>query len=148
MPLTNFGSILGFAEEFETQDREFYAAVIKNSACSEQWDLFDQFVRDTQKNILNIQRTRRENVTEMILEQISDFTRDPFIETWEGADTMSANQTIETAIRLGKRAVSYYEQAAVKLKGLSEVSRAMKMLGKKHSAHLKKLEAIGDADEY
>ena len=33
MPLTNFGSILNFAEELETQDQAFYELAVKNPAC-------------------------------------------------------------------------------------------------------------------
>ena len=142
MPLINFGSILGFAEQLETQDRDFYTAAAANGACADFHDLFDQFARDAVKNIKNIQRTRRENVTEMILEQIRDFTRDAFIESSEGAGTMAAAQVLETARRLEERSERYYSEAARKLKALSEVARALKMVGKKHRAHLAKLQEM------
>ncbi|MDM8540858.1 hypothetical protein QUF90_07200 [Desulfococcaceae bacterium HSG9] len=139
MPLINFGSILTFAEEIETQNRDFYVTITQNSGCVECHDLFAQFVRDAQKNIKNVQRVRRENVTEMILEQIRDFTRDPFCESYEGADTMNAQQAMETALKLEDRAVRYYGEAAKKLKAMSEVSRALKMLAKKHIKYYNKL---------
>ena len=139
MPLINFGSILNFAEQIETQDRDFYAAAAGNDACAELRDLFEQFAKDAGKNIKNIQRTRRENVTEMILEQIRGFTREGFLESSEGADRMDAAQALETARRLEERALRYYTEAAEKLKSLSEVARALKLVGKKHRAHLEKL---------
>ena len=142
MPLINFGSILNFAEELETRDKDFYTAVSRNPNCVEHRDLFEQFTRDAKKNIQTVQRTRRENVSEMILEQIRDFTRAPFCETWEGAGTMSAKQSLETGRRLEESAESYYREAAEKLKVMSEVSRALKILGKKRTAHLKKLVEI------
>ena len=142
MPLINFGSILNFAEELETRDKDFYAAAGRNPNCAEHRDLFEQFARDAKKNIQTVQRTRRENVSEMILEQITGFNRAPFCETWEGADTMSAQQALETGRRLEESAERYYREAAEKLKALSEVSRALKILGKKRTAHLKKLVEI------
>ncbi len=142
MPLINFGSILSFAEKIETENRDFYVAITQNSECAECHDLFTQFVRDAQKNIKNVQRARRENVTEMILEQIRDFTRDPFCESYEGTDAMSAQQAIGTALKLEDRAVRYYGEAAKKLKAMSEVSRTLKKIAKKHINYYNKLKEL------
>ena len=141
MPLENFGSILNFAEELETQDQLFYATVAVNPACAEHKELFEQFAADAKKNITIAQRTRRENVTEMILEPIKDFVRAPFCEECAGADSMSAEDALATARRLQERAVNYYTRAAEKIKALPEVSRALKTLGKKHNAQREKLGA-------
>ena len=78
MPLTNFGAILNFAEQLEKQDLEFYQSAADNPNCESVKALFEQFAKDGKKNVQNVQRTRRENVTEMILEGIKDFTREPF----------------------------------------------------------------------
>lgn len=139
MPLENFGSILNFAEELESQDEAFYTTAASNPACTEYKNLFEQFAADAKKNITSIQRTRRENVTEMILESIKDFTRAPFCEECESAATMEASEVLSSAKRLEERAERYYTAAAVKIKALPEVSRALKALGKKHTAHLRKL---------
>ena len=142
MPLVNFGSILSFAEELEKQDEAFYTAAAANPAFAEQKDLFEQFLKDVRKNIKNVQRVRRENVTEMILEKINDFTREPYCEEVDPAEAKSLEGIIDSARCLERRAERYYTDAAVKIKALSEVSRALKIIGKKHSAHLKKLDAL------
>lgn len=139
MPLENFGSILNFAEEIERQDEAFYNAAADNPACAEQKALLQQFAADAGKNIKNIQRTRRENVTEMILEPIKDFVRAPFCEQCEGVAAMSASEVLDTAKTLENRAEKYYTEAAAKIKALPEVARALKTIGKKHAAHLRKL---------
>ena len=54
MPLENFGSILNFAEQLESQDREFYISAAANPACSEHKEVFDQMAADANKNIKNI----------------------------------------------------------------------------------------------
>ena len=142
MPLENFGSILNFAEELETEDHLFYATAAANPACAEHKELFEQFAADAEKNIKNAQRTRRENVTEMILEPIKDFVRAPFCEECAGADSMSAEEVLAAARRLEERAVNYYTRAAEKIKALPEVSRALKTVAKKHNAHREKLAAL------
>lgn len=142
MPLINFGSIMGFAEELEKQDEAFYAAAAANPAFAEDKDLFEQFLKDARKNIKNVQRVRRENVTEMILEKINDFTRTPYCEEVDPTDAKDISEILESARCLENRAVRYYTDAAVKMKALSEVSHALKTIGKKHTAHLKKLDTL------
>ena len=141
MPLENFGSILNFAEELESQDHAFYSILATNPACSQHKDMFDHFAADAKKNIKHVQRTRRENVTEMILEPIKNFTREPFCEACERADDMTAADALKTAHRLEQRAERYYLEAAGKIKALPEVARALKILAKKRRAHLEKLAA-------
>ena len=139
MPLENFGSILNFAEELEVQNRDFFSAAAANPACSDMKALFEKLTADGQKNITAVQRTRRENVTEMILEPIQGFTRAPFCEECAGAGSMAKAEALATARRLEERAQRYYAEAADKIKALPEVSRSLKTLAKNHTAHLKAL---------
>lgn len=142
MSLDNFGSVLNFAEELESQDHEFYNIVAANPACGDYKALFEEFAGDAGKNTKTVQRTRRENVTEMILEPIKDFKREPFCEECQGAEDLDAAGALDAANRLESRAQRYYTEAAVKMKALPEVGRALKLLGKKRKAHLDKLAAL------
>jgi len=142
MPLENFGSILNFAEELEKQDQEFFSAAAGNPACGEYKDMFSQFAADAGKNVKTVQRTRRENVTEMILEPIRDFTRRPYCEECAEASRMSADDALATANRLVDRAERYYTEAALKIKALPEVARALKTISKKHKAHREKMASL------
>ena len=58
------------------------------------------------------------------------------------ADKMDAAEALDAARRLEERAVRYYTEAAVKIKAQPEVARALKLIGKKHSAHLAQLGEI------
>jgi len=142
MPLENFGSILNFAEELEKQDQAFFAAIAGNSDCAEHKQMFEQFASDAGKNMKDVQRIRRENVTEMILEPIRDFKRAPFCEECAEADHMSLDDALATAQRLVDRAERYYTEAADKIKALPEVSRALRTICKKHKTHREKLAAL------
>jgi rubrerythrin len=144
MPLQNFGSILNFAEELESQDQQFYAAAAENPACCAAYKaLFADLGAEAGKNAKTVQRIRRENVTEMILEPVKDFTRAPYCEACEGASTKTAAEVLATAQRLEARAERYYAEAAEKIKALTEVSRALKTLGKNRKAHMAKLASLG-----
>ncbi len=142
MPLQNFGSILNFAEELERLDQQFYAAASGNPACAGHKALFAQLEAEAARNVTTVQRIRRENVTEMILEPVRDFTRAPYCEACEGAAVQSAAEVLATATRLESRAERYYADAAEKLKALPEVARALKTLGKNRKAHGAKLAAL------
>jgi rubrerythrin len=139
MPLQNFGSILNFAEELESLDQKFYAAAAANPNCAAYKALFSELETEAARNVATVQRIRRENVTEMILEPIKDFTRAPFCEECEGAATLSAADVLKTASRLEARAERYYSESAEKIKALTEVSRALKSLGKIRKARQAKL---------
>ena len=139
MPLENFGSILNFAEDLESQDQQFYRAAAGNPNCAECRCLFGELEADAARNMKTVQRIRRENVTEMILEPVTDFVRGSFCEACEGAGQMTAAQALETATRLEARADRYYSEAAEKLKTLTEVARLLQSLGRNHKTHIAKL---------
>ncbi len=140
MPLINFGSIINFAIELESQDEQFYAAALNNPESEVHKAVFEQFIRDCKKNQKNLQRTRQENVTEMILENISGFTRAPFVIETQNPEGMKAAEILEMASKLEERAESYYLKAAEKIKALSEVARILTLLAKKRAAHRTNLE--------
>jgi len=142
MPITNFGGLLNFAEEMERQDMAFYVSVAANPKMRDLFDLFQEFAKDGKKNIDHILRTRRENVTEMILEPISDFFKAPFVLNACDDNNMDRVQILDHAQKLEARAIAYYTEGAVKIKALPEVSLALKMAGKKRIAHTKKLSGI------
>lgn len=139
MPLQNFGSILNFAEDLERQDQAFYAVAAANPKCEADRALFSELGAEAARNTATVQRIRRENVTEMILESVQDFTRDSFCEACAEAAAMSAAEALETATRLEARADRYYSEAAEKLKALPEVARALRALGKNRKAHIARL---------
>jgi rubrerythrin len=142
MPLENFGSILNFAEELESQDQGFYEAAARNPAAGALAAPFSALALEAGKNVKTVQRVRRENVTEMILEPVKDFTRAPFCEACEGAAVMTAAELIDTAKKLEARAERYYAEAAEKIKAQPEVARALKSLGKIRKARAAKLAAM------
>ncbi|MGB5985377.1 MAG: ferritin-like domain-containing protein, partial [Desulfobacterales bacterium] len=108
MPLVNFGSILNFAEELETQDAEYYTYAASNPSAAGHEALFTQFAADAKKNVKTIQRTRRENVTEMILEPIQDFTRTPFQCELADAAGDDGDSLLNCARTMETRALDYY----------------------------------------
>lgn len=142
MPITSFGGLLNFAEQMEQQDMAFYLSVSANPEMKDLLDLFQEFAKDGKKNITHILRTRRENVTEMILEPISGFFKEPFVLKALDDKNMDRAQILDYSQKLEARAIAYYTQGAVKIKALPEVAQALKLVGKKRIAHTKKLSSL------
>ena len=140
MPLNNFGSILTFAEEMETRRQAFFESAARNPACAGMAEVYNQLAKDGRKHIQTLQRTRRENVTEMILEPIQDFYRAPYVLECADPADRSPQDTLADARRIEEIAETFYQTAAEKIRALPEVARALKTIGKKHSAHRRQLE--------
>jgi rubrerythrin len=144
MPLTNFGAILNFAEKVEQADMEFYRKASSTAAGEPYRLLFEMFAREGKKNLSLVQRTRRENVTEMILEPIRDFVRDSYQLTVEDAEGKDSSAILAAAAALENRAIRYYSDAAEKIRALPEVSRALKTMAKKRTQRLDRIKRIDD----
>jgi hypothetical protein len=140
MPLNNIGSILGFAETIEKQNLQFFKCAEIFFSLNDLKKLFKLFGANSKKRITDIQRTRRENITEMILENISDFYRKEFVIDTEDTKDLTIDLTIKTTLLLIERSIQYYKTASQKLERQPEVSRVLKNLGKKHERDLKKLD--------
>lgn len=139
MNLFNFGSILGFAEEIEKEHLSFLDDAVKKCSSVETAEPFEMALKECKKRIRDIQRIRRENVTEMILENIEGFSKEPFFMETPAPETGDQKALIDAALMFSDRAMDYYTKAAEKLKGQSEVSRALKGICKKHLKEKKKM---------
>jgi rubrerythrin len=145
MPLTNFGAILNFAEVVENDDLSFYGQAASLDAAASYRILFEMFVKEGRKSVSLIQRTRRENVTEMILEPIHDFVRGSYTVDLPDAAAMDVAGMLETATALEHRAIRYYSDAAEKIRALPEVARSLKTLAKKRAKRVEQLQRLASA---
>nr|WP_319393605.1 hypothetical protein [uncultured Desulfobacter sp.] len=136
MPLVNFGSILTFAETIESQQLEFCNTAMAQPEFTDIAPWLQALVKSAQKRLAEVRRIRRENVTEMILETIQGFSRDPFVLNLPDPSALPLQDIAPLVIQMEHRALSFYETAAEKLKGQAEVARALKRLKKKHLKEL------------
>ena len=140
MGLTNFGAVLGFAQDLETGDAAYYRTL---AACAppEAVQVYEGLAKQSEKNAKLLARTRRENVTEMILEPIEGLMGERFIQ--DTCDPSAAGQEAAHALAktLETRARDFYDTAAAKLTALPEVARVLKRLGKQRTQRLETLSA-------
>lgn len=138
MPLTNFGAVLTFAEAMEKDDAAFYTT-LAGCAGAEAAPLYEKLAAEAQKNAKMLARSRRENVTEMILEPIEGLYSKDF--SLDVCDPSAAGQEAarKTAEELETRARDFYETASGHFSAQPEVGRVLKRMAKKRAERLASL---------
>jgi hypothetical protein len=144
MTLTNFGSLLGFALEIETQNAVFFEDAATAPQCEPARPVLEALAKNSRKRIKEIERTRRENVTEMILENLDGFTKAPFMLDPGVPKALAKDEIITTAEDLLNRSIRFYTEASSKLKMLPEVAVALKRLAKKSKRDAEQIPGLHD----
>ena len=142
MPLISFGAILTFAESIEEENKAYFEKALESLPEGDVKSFFEQAVKGKAKQIETIQRVRRENVAEMILEPIKDFTRQAFLIEADELPVGDPGEIVKTAAKIEDRNLRYYTEAAKKIKALPEVATALKQLAKKQKKLLQNLEGL------
>ncbi len=138
MELGTFGAIIKFALDIETKVGNFYESASDIVKDAELVSIFADLVVRGQKRKKTLERVRRENVTEMILEPILEFDSESYsidIEISESANndnlrTLATN--IETTLQ------KFYTTAAVKTDFLIEAAYAFELLSEKNEETIKR----------
>ncbi len=137
MDLGTFGAIMKFALEIEGKVSDFYKRGSDQETDVTLKELLVNLVSRGQKRIQTLERVRRENVTEMILEPIEGFDSDSFeIKTELPKDSDSVRRT---AMKIEKTLLEFYNAAAIKIEFLPEAAYAFELLAEKNEAAIKQL---------
>ncbi|MBA2882797.1 rubrerythrin [Desulfosalsimonas propionicica] len=142
MPLKGFGVILTFAETIETENKDFYLQGTSQLPEGEVKSFLYELIKEKEKQIKQVQRVRRENVAEMILEPVEGFTRDRFLVNLSGVNAADPGAVVETARKIEERNLNYYREAAKKMKSHPEVASALQQLEKKQKKLLSKMDSL------
>ncbi len=138
MELGTFGAIIKYALDIETEVASFYETASNITKDAEIVTIFADLVARGQKRTKTLERVRRENVTEMILEPIVGFDSDSYkfvTEVSKGANddnlrTLATN--IETMLQ------KFYTTAAAKTDFLIEAAYAFELLAEKNEETIKR----------
>ncbi len=128
MELGTFGAIMKFALETENDVTGFYESVKGLARNEELVSLFDSLVIRGQKRVKTIERIRRENVTEMILEPITGLDSDTFTPVTTIPEKPDDKTLKGIAVEIENNLQAFYSQTAVKVEFLSEVAYAFELL--------------------
>jgi rubrerythrin len=139
MDLGTFGAILKFAIDTESKAGEFYTSLGSMEIGQNLARLSEDFAHRSQIRIKTLERIRRENTTEMILEPIVGLDSEkytPITLVPEGATEAIIK---EIAQDIERALYNFYKTAAEKVEFLSEVAYAFELLAEKNGDAIKLL---------
>jgi len=139
MELGTFGSILKFAMELENDAIEFYKSMSPHVSDQKMADFFNELVIRGEKRIKTLERVRRENTTEMILEPITGFDSEEYTLSEEEQSSKSDEILRKQANEIETKLESFYTTAAKKIEFLSEAAYAFELLAEKNTETKKNL---------
>jgi len=145
--LTTFGALLRFAIDLENIAVEFYQASAKEAFVETQPTWLD-LAQQHQQRMNRLERIRRENLNEMLLEPIADLNLENYaIEAGVPPDA-SLPDLLSRAVQLEGQAQKFYQDSASKAKSvLAEAARAFTKLAQQNGdlqRKIKSLEGMGN----
>lgn len=140
MQLGTFGAILKFASELEETASNFYDGAAKK-ASPELQKTFCDFSNASKKNKQMLERTRRMEMQEMILEAITGIDSDNYkVDATISPDEEKKN--IGKAIEIESKTKKFYEDSMEKLGFLPNVKKTLARLAAEKQERIKRLQGL------
>jgi len=141
MSLSTFGAIMGFAAEMVEQTEGVYKAMVEKVKNTALKDTLQSLLSEAQKNYSLMEQTRRENVTEMILEPIEGFKKEDYKFGISPVDSMDDTDLLKSALFLEEKAKKFFQDASVKIP-LPEVSRIFRKIAQRKEKNIEHLQSL------
>ncbi|HUJ88999.1 MAG TPA: hypothetical protein VLX12_02300 [Syntrophorhabdales bacterium] len=146
MALSTFGAIMGFAAEMVGQAKLACEVLLEKAKNPELIELLHQLVIEEEKNQALMERTRREHVTEMILEPITGLYKKDYDVHLNQAEQKDDADLLRVALMLQTREKRFFDDASAKVP-LPEVARIFRKISKKKEENLGKLQGLRSAQK-
>ncbi len=141
MALSTFGAIMGFAAGMARQAADVYGTMAEKATYPGLKEALLSFQKEEEKIHFLMEMTRRENVTEMILEPVTGLQQEDY-----EIDTKIPDQTDESLLKaaliLEEREKKFFQDASSKVP-LPEVARIFRKIVKKKEENLLELQGLG-----
>ncbi len=139
MELGTFGAILKFALETEEEVNRFYESVINLVKDKTYVTLYQDLLKRGEKRLKTLERVRRENVTEMILEPITGLDSENYNFETEIPKDASEKEIKELAVKIEKGLLEFYIRAAEKIDFLVEAAYSFELLAEANENAIRNL---------
>lgn len=139
MQLGTFGAILKYAIEIEGRAAEFYDR-LAGKASGDAKAVFSELAGASRKNSQALERTRRMEMQEMILEAITGIDTKNYEAPYEEGSDLKG--TIAYAIEMEAKASKFYSDSASKLGFLANAKRVMEKIGRERAERAERLKKI------
>ncbi len=141
MTLTTFGAIMGFAAEMAKRKEEVYKSLAQKTRNSALRKVLEVLSDEESKNHALMMKTRRENVTEMILEPVTGLYPEDYEVDLKGTESMENASILKAALMLEERDEKFFQNASTKVP-LPEVTRIFRKMAQKKEDNLAKLQSL------
>ena len=142
MALTTFGAIMGFAADIVGETEETYKALVQKAKAPAFKETLQILLGEEKKNRSLMEKTRRENVTEMILEPITGLRQEDYEVSLTVQDRMEDADLLKAALLLEEREKKFFQDASLKV-SLPEVARIFRKIVQKKEDNISKLQSLG-----
>ncbi len=138
MALTTFGAIMGFAAEMLRRTGEIYREAVQKAQNPALREALEILLAEEAKNQSLMEKTRRENVTEMILEPISGLRQEDYEMDIEVPGQSADADLLRIALILEEKEKKFFADASGKIP-LPEAARVFRKMAQKKESNLTKL---------
>ena len=141
MPLTTFGAIMGFAAEISGKTAEIYGKLAGRAKDQKLKEVLQALSAEEGKTHALMGKTRRENVTEMILEPVAGLQQENYALDLKIRDDMGDADLVKGIIAMEEREKKFFGDASQKV-SLPEVARIFRKIAQKKEESLGKLQSL------
>jgi len=138
LQLGTFGAIVKYAIEIEDATSKFYDS-LSQKAPETAKGIIHEFSDASKKNKLTLEKTRRMEMQEMILEAITGIDSANYEAKFEILDFVGG---VNNAVWIEQKASSFYCDSSKKLGFLPNAARTLEKIGKEREARIEKVRAF------
>ena len=142
MGLTTFGAIMGFAAEMAGKTEGIYKAFVAKARTQTLREVLQGLAEEEGKNHALMVKTRRENVTEMILEPVTGLQQEDYEIEPRVPEVTEDSGLLKTALMIEERQKRFFRDASSKVP-LPEVARIFRKVAQKKEENLARLQGLG-----
>ncbi len=141
MSLSTFGAIMGFAAEMVEQREGVYKAMVEKAKNTALKETLQSLLNEAQKSHSLMEQTRRENVTEMILEPIEGLQKEDYRIDMSLTNPPDDAGLLQVALLLEEMAKKFFQEASLKIP-LPEVSRIFRKIAQRKEKNIEQLQSL------
>lgn len=141
MALSTFGAIMGFATEMVQQSETLYKMMVQKAKDPNLREAFQALLEEEGKNLSLTEQTRRENVTEIILEPVAGLQQGDYEVEMKGMNQAQDEDLLKMALILEEREQRFFNGVSDKLP-FPEVARIFRKMAQKKEKSIAKLRAF------
>ncbi|MBS3907799.1 MAG: hypothetical protein KGZ49_12270 [Syntrophaceae bacterium] len=141
MALTTFGAIMGFAVEMIGRSMDIYRTAVGKVKDPVLKENVQVLLEEGKKNSSLMEQTRRENVTEMILEPIAGLQQEDYEIDLKISGASEDSDLLKAALALEEKERRFFHDSSEKVP-LPEVSRIFRKIARKKEKYIDHLKSL------